>query len=208
MYTNNTAIENFISFCDDMMIANESIRDVGRTLRVKVEKAILKLRHIIRRFLYNLYKLKKWYIPEEVNQSICNLLTQLENPSEICLNVKDIDSYISNIKMTPDWRLLNVTSKFKEYSNSEYIELNTNSVITQLKNCDRNLEDSEKMGIIWSNSNIEGDFSYTKNMITLYSFKLDVISQFFKWGKQKNKDGQIIDLGESISVQIDDRNLF
>ena len=201
-------MENFINYCDDYQIAQEGI---GSTIVNALKKLWIKLKHLVTRLIYSAHKLKSWYIPQPVKKAI----ETLENDSASFTRSNQMsveggaEKIIEEIKAkSRPYKYVFTNSRIGSFDDSEYVQVETSKVIASLKNLDKELEKLEIDSLSRNPDVNQSNIYYTQNMIKIIQFKMSIVKQYFNWGKQKNKKGDVIDLGENFTVTIDEDSLY
>ena len=141
MYNNDIAIENFINFCDEMMIANEglSVNKIFTAITKGIKKLIgfivslpSKLIKYIKTKFSKLKDSKKYQ--EDVND-VKDLTKKLNKQENV---LKDLQKEVENTAHNSDPSQLNnniidVSNKFKTVSTQTEAILNTSKVFEEIK---------------------------------------------------------------------------
>lgn len=189
-------VEQFIYYCDDFQIAEENkISNIKITLKT----IITKLRHIIQRMMYNLYKIKKYSIPKLVQKDINIILDKWQRIYNEAKNQNSDNSVIQNNINT-----LNNSNEFKrlmsgDNNGSIYIDVESIKILDELTKTDKEIE---KIEVLIIKSNNESENIINSLLINLLNIKIQVLLKYFKYGKVSNKD-KIINLDTDIDAEID-----
>ena len=195
---NQYAIESFISFCDDMMIAEEGLRELGNVTMLSLKKMAIKIKHLIRNLFYTLKKIKKIYLPKKIEPILQTELERLYTIKNDFLCTVDIDDMVMFINNENGKKVENVRSIINSLKNEEYCKLefkllDSKILIDDLKHADNMLKKSE---LIYAEleSGKDADPLYSKDQSIICKFSLNLANQicntilmFFEWNDIYNK---------------------
>ena len=209
---NNTySLESFISFCDDMMIAEESFNIVD-TLKT----VIIKVRHLLKQLIMNFYKIGSYYVPKKVFDYIDKKLKDTENYEKwafeyVSTNIEgqtvtsvalvdDIDRYNDKISIT---KIEDDLNKFRktEFSKLDFRKIQSNDIIKQMKNDDKNASRIETELIKlktdkndeMNNIRMEETKAYQYEL-KIFNFRIKLYSELFKWNSKYNAAADTVNL--------------
>ena len=193
---NNYILESFITFCDDMMIAEEGFKEVGKIALLSLKKLIIQVKHIISNLSYSLRKMHKVYIPNEVEPMISKELDRLKDIKYEFLQYTDTyaavlfiqrKNYCVDGSYATDIKIDITPYKSKVYSKLEYKSIDTKNLVNELKHADGMLKKAEIMYAELQAIRNEHDVDVSKQSIICdFLLKLcgnicNVLLMYFSW---------------------------
>lgn len=76
------AIESFISYCDTMIIAEEGMKEIGKSILIRIKNAFRKVATWFKNLLLNVNQFKNAVMPEKLNQDLVKLLQMSQSRLE------------------------------------------------------------------------------------------------------------------------------
>lgn len=173
------------------------------------KKFLITAKHLIQRMMIRLRKIRKYRIPKRIETAIkkiykdcCILYTHSADSSLWENGVQEIIK-----RNQTEYELLFNTDI--EYSESEYVDVNTKEVNIDLISANKQLEIAEKRLLISekkraSISPKDGwfySFEFTAFQKRLFTLELQVLSKYFSFGKIQGNN-ELIELGEPIEATL------
>jgi hypothetical protein len=201
------------SFIESLCIANESDLSFTEAMIGKLKQLIISCKHIITRLLYQIRTIRKIEVPKEIDTCIKEVSSEcvrihaknINHNSEI-----NVSNKISVLRSSITYKMV-FGGVSRDYSEKDYISIDTKKLSNTLRSLDKELEHFEKELLNISELRTPSNFSFNEisGSILILSEYIKVQSQYFNWLKPKSvvDDKNSVDLGESINIILDEPSI-
>lgn len=191
------SLESFISYCDEMMIAEEDFKSIRNKVADWVDAFIRKFKSIIERMILVFRKLKKYRIPDEVRKNIvrvrysCDTLwfRLISDGEESYDNSNSVDT----VKKSKEYMELFLSNK--TYPEETYLDVPVNSVVTDLQKLNKTLTNTE---ISYNKAKRRDEVinhSYWNTIISVLQISMSALNKYFTFGKaQTSNENEVVEM--------------
>ena len=194
---NTYSLESFISFCDDMMIAEEAIN-----ISYMVKTSLIKIRHALKQLMMNFYKIGTYYVPKKLFEYINKKLKDTEDYEKWAFEIiSNSDGGNSTIKLVADIdkykdRVTIDESEFvnfreRNYSKLEFRKVQSSDIVKQMKLDDRKASRIELR--LEKECNDDEVIAY-RYELNIFNLRLRLYSELFKWNSIYNRSSDVVNV--------------
>ena len=202
---NAQTLESFMTFCDEYQIVEEGMVN---SIANFIESTFKKIKHTLKRLMYNFYKIKKYYIPEKISEYIQLICKKCDDSYHtiIAYSVQELtddkaqyDQIIKNITNMPEYVKLSLGNATFD----KKIEVPSNKIINELKAFDKMVEIEETNYMKDKRGDKKYSDLYWTSLIKLFNIRISVLMKYFTYGKTtSDNNASTIDLGTTINATI------
>lgn len=183
-----------------------ALESMDKPLSYYWNEAFIKIKHIIKRLLYNLRKIKSYKVPKEVAKSIdgvCQECLKHQTLKLIHASNQELKDMINSVYQSPAYITLFKNCNIRKFKEEDFISVDVNDIVKKLQNIDKLIETEERSlnnRKYYQNSNpdyiteCQQRFELIKQF---YTIELNAISKYFTYGKPINES---IPLGKEMDV--------
>ena len=183
-----------------------ALESMDKPLSYYWNEAFIKIKHIIKRLLYNLRKIKSYRVPKEVANSIdgvCQECLKHQTLKLIHASNQELKDMINSVYQSPAYITLFKNCNIRKFKEEDFISVDVNDIVKKLQNIDKLIETEERSlnnRKYYQNSNpdyiteCQQRFELIKQF---YTIELNAISKYFTYGKPINES---IPLGKEMNV--------
>lgn len=170
---------------------------------------IIKIKHIIKRILYNLRRIKSYKVPREVAESIEGVYQEClkyQNLRLIVADNQELQEMIDSVYRSSAYITLFKNCNIRKFNKEDFISVDTGEIIKKLKTIDSMIEVEERYlnnKRYGSTTTSESIVDYQKRFELIsqfYTIELNAINKYFTYGKPMDES---IPLGREIEVEPD-----
>lgn len=183
-----------------------ALESMDKPLSYYWNEAFIKIKHIIKRLLYNLRKIKYYKVPKEVAKSIdgvCQECLKHQTLKLIHATNQELKDMINSIYQSPAYITLFKNCNIRKFKEEDFISVDVDGIVKKLQNIDKLIETEERSlnnRKYYQNSNpdyiteCQQRFELIKQF---YTIELNAISKYFTYGKPIN---ETMHLGKEMDV--------
>ena len=189
-------LENFINFCDDMVISEENFKDVFDKIADFVEMFIKKATDLIQRMIFSFKKFKSYKVPDEIRKNIVRVRSSCDK-LWFDLISRGESNYDNKNNVDVILRSAAYTELFIEkrsYDESTFLDVPVNAVISDLQRLHKTLTNTQ---IVYNKSKRHNQVishEYWNNIISCLQISIKALNQYFVYGKASSNTNEIIDM--------------
>ena len=207
---NEICIDNFISFCDEMQVAEEgSFKDLTIKIGDWGDAFITKALALLQRLILNLRKLKSYKVPNDlrllivkVRSSCDKMWFKIVSTGETEFSKLDETYHVEELKKSQEY--YNLFFFNSEYTDDEYVDVPVNNVIKDIQNLNKTLTNTR---ILYKKAKRHDSViynAYWTNIVDILQISINALKKYFTYGKTSNSRGEVVDIGEEIEAEIID----
>lgn len=181
----------------DTCIATEGVLN---SVVIALKKFLLKISYIIKRLAMNFKRFHKYYIPGKIKDKIDSYSAQctqfwMDSYSipVLALKSKDIPKKLD--KMLEDFEY----EDEEGFVQSDYSEVPTKKVVQRMQSASKLLENAKLDSLTIADEDQQYRVSLIEKIATT---QLEILKMYFKYGKNKGREGNVYDIGKEVEVEI------